>query len=98
MSAIGTAQLMSLLPISAPAILRAIGRWEELWREAAGQLGAEDMLRSGFLRHSGEMCWVARKLVAFSLSGKYRTSAYFQAVGHESLEPLHDLLRELRDV
>ncbi|GAB1320959.1 Zn(2)-C6 fungal-type domain-containing protein [Madurella fahalii] len=97
MSVIATARLMSLLPVSAPAILRAIDRWEELWGTVAGRVDPEQLRMSGYARHSGEMCWVARRLVEFSLSGRDRTSAYFQRIGHDSPDELHALLRELRD-
>lgn len=86
---------MSLLPTSAPAILRAIDRWEELWQAAAGRMDPDRLRMSGFVRHSGEMCWLARKLVEFCLSGRDRTSPYFQRTGHDSPDELHGLLREL---
>ena len=93
---IGTARFMSLLQCSAPAILRATDRWEELWRATAGRLGDEKLRMIGFARHSGEFCWLARKLVEYSLAGKDKTSPYFQGVGHESLKELHELVRELK--
>lgn len=87
---------MSLLAASAPALLRAMDRWEELWRAVAAKLGDEKVRTSGYARHSGELCWLARKTIAYSLAGKDRTAPYFQVIGHESLKALHELLRELR--
>lgn len=94
-SAIGNARFVGLLPLSAPALLRGLDRWEELWRAVVRQLDAEKLRRSGLVRHSGEMCWLARKLVECSTSGRDRELAYFRTVGHESLGPLHTMLREL---
>ncbi|KAL2021720.1 hypothetical protein VTK56DRAFT_6663 [Thermocarpiscus australiensis] len=97
-SVIACARLMTLLRSSASAILRALDRWQELWRATAGTLDAEHLRRSGFVRHSGELHWLARKLVEHSLSGKDKTSAYLQGVDHETLNELHEFLRELRDL
>lgn len=94
---LGAARATCLLETSAPAILRALDRWQELWRATVGQMDSEQLRMSGFVRHTEEFCWLARKLIEYSLSGRDQTSPFFQGSGHESLKELHDLLRELRE-
>ncbi|KAK4239562.1 hypothetical protein C8A03DRAFT_14041 [Achaetomium macrosporum] len=95
-SLIGTARFMSLLQTSTPALQRATDRWQELWRAVTGQLDAEDLRMSGLVRHSGEFNWLAKALLEHSLAGKDRTTPYFQRIGHETPNALHELLQELR--
>ena len=55
----------------------------------------QEMESSGLVKHSAEMCWLARKNIELSVSGK-EDSGYFSGVAHESLEELHTLIRELQ--
>lgn len=88
------ARFASILPAAAPVVARAIDRWQELWELAARGLTAEELSRRGLVRHSGELCWLARMMLDVSMSeDAERSSAYLQDVAHDSLEELHAFLR-----
>lgn len=95
---IGTARLQLLLQSSIPVFQRATDRWQELWRATVSHLDDETLRMSGFVRHCGEFCWLAKALLEHALAGKDKTTPYFQRIGHETRKELHDLLRELRGV
>ncbi|KLU90765.1 hypothetical protein MAPG_10616 [Magnaporthiopsis poae ATCC 64411] len=92
---IRSARFANLLPASAPVIVRAISRWQALWDRAARGLTPEELSRRGLVRHSGELCWLAKKMLAVLVSGAAdaEDSGYFQGVAHDSLEELHGFLR-----
>ncbi|KAI6354927.1 hypothetical protein MCOR25_008413 [Pyricularia grisea] len=93
-STLRNARFASILPAAAPVVARAIGRWQELWELAARGLTAEELSRRGLVRHSGELCWLARMMLDVSMSeDAERSSAYLQDVAHDSLEELHAFLR-----
>lgn len=101
-SIVGSASLMGLLPVSGAALLRATERWEQLWREATSLLAAsrEDVrYMAGTMSHylSPEMCWLARKLVEGGMSGCLEGLEYYQGA-HYSLDPLHALIKKLKDL
>lgn len=87
------ARFANLLPASEPVIVRAVARWQRLWDRAARGLTAEELSRRGLVRHSGELCWLAKKMLAALVSGAAEDSGYFQGVAHDSLEELHGFLR-----
>ncbi|KAL2131977.1 hypothetical protein VTI74DRAFT_4378 [Chaetomium olivicolor] len=93
---IGAARLMCLLRTNISAFQRATDRWQELWQTITAQLNDKQLLMSGFVRHSGEFCWMAKALLQQAQTGKDKKSAYFQKIGHGSLKPLHELLRNLK--
>ncbi|KAL8383706.1 hypothetical protein RB595_010758 [Gaeumannomyces hyphopodioides] len=90
---IRSARFANLLPASAPVIVRAVSRWEALWDRAARGFTPEELSRRGLVRHSGELCWLAKKMLAVLVSGAAEDSGYFQGVAHDSLEELHAFLR-----
>ncbi|KAH9437406.1 hypothetical protein MCOR02_001061 [Pyricularia oryzae] len=93
-SSMRNARFASILPAAAPVVARAIDRWQELWDLAARGLTAEELSRRGLVRHSGELCWLARVMLDVSMSeDAERSSAYLQGVAHDSLEELHAFLR-----
>jgi hypothetical protein len=100
-SVVGSAGLMGLLPASGGALLRAMTRWEQLWRQATSVLAAsgEDVRHmAGTMSHylSPEMCWLARKLIEGGMDGRFEALEYYQGV-HYSLDPLHALIKKLKD-
>lgn len=74
--------------------MRATRRWEDLWKAAVSGIDGREMESSGLVKHSAEMCWLARKNIELSVSGR-EDSGYFSGVAHESLDPLHALIKEL---
>jgi hypothetical protein len=95
---IGVSRLVSLLQTTMPALQRATDRWDELWRAVVGQLDEEEVRRSGFVRHCGEFCWLAKAMLEYARAGKDKTCPYYQKMGHDTPKELHDLLRELREM
>lgn len=101
-SVVGSAGLMGLLPVSGAALLRATERWEQLWREATSLLAAlgDDVRHmAGTMSHylSPEMCWLARKLIEGGMDGRLEGLEYYQGA-HCSLDPLHALIKKLKDL
>jgi len=86
--------------LGAPSIFRATTRWQEMWAVAAGPLSEEQLRGSGLARYSPEMCWLMRKMIEAAMTGDKRLteSKYYQGVAHDSLEELHSLIREFRDL
>lgn len=95
-SAIISARFACLLPTAASAILRATTRWQELWDVAVGRIDSVQLARSGIVRHSGELCWLARKVVEISIAPGERP-AYLEGMAYDSLVELHSFLRKYRD-
>lgn len=83
---------MSLMPSSAPAILRGLARWQELWADVTRELGTAELMKTGMVRHSNEMCHLTRKIVQASLNNSKHP--FFQKVGHTSLTELYSFLME----
>lgn len=99
---VGSASLMGLLPVSGAALLRATERWEQLWRQATSLLAdsGEDVRHmAGTMSHylSPEMCWLAKKLVEGGMNGCLEGLEYYQGA-HYSLDPLHALIKRLKDL
>ncbi|KAK1831652.1 hypothetical protein QBC39DRAFT_282552 [Podospora conica] len=101
-SVVGSAGLMGLLTASGGVLLRATSRWEQLWREvttAPGNGSGDDMeyLAGTMSQHlSPEMCWLARKLIEGGMDGRFEGLEYYQGA-HYSLDPLHALIKRLKD-
>ena len=76
--------------------LRATYRWEELWKGAVSKVNKDELESSGLVKHSMEMCWLTRKYIDVSITGK-EDAAYFKGVAHESLEELHRLVRDFQE-
>lgn len=93
---LASANLMGVLPACAPALLRAVSRWEVMWDTIRGRMEPAAFEKAGMIRYNSELCWIARKLVHVSISGD-RSSAYMQKVGHDSLVQLHEFVRQYRD-
>ncbi|KAL0780264.1 hypothetical protein CaCOL14_004748 [Colletotrichum acutatum] len=93
---LASANLMGVLPACAPALLRAVSRWEVMWDMIRGRMEPAAFEKAGMIRYNSELCWIARKLVHVSISGD-RSSAYMQKVGHDSLVQLHEFVRQYRD-
>ena len=93
---IGVSRLTSLLHTALPALQRATDRWEELWQGAVSQQGEEELRMSGFVRHCGEFCWLAKAMLQHSRDGKDRTVPFYQRIGHDSPKELHGFVRALR--
>ncbi|KAK4141390.1 zinc finger protein zas1 [Dichotomopilus funicola] len=105
---IATAHHSLLLPLPSiiPLLRRATLRWQVLWETTLGPLTADEVRASGFVRHGGEYCWLARGLlsraeryVRGSEKGKVRGmvgEGYFERLGHETPRELHEMLRGLR--
>jgi hypothetical protein len=79
---------------------RALDRWQELWDTTVARSDPDKLLRSGFARHSGELCWLARKIVRAFVLGKEGSlrSGYLKKVGHASLDELHAFMKECREL
>lgn len=86
--------------LGAPAIFRATTRWQEMWAVVAGPLSIEQLRESGLARYSPEMCWLMRKMIEAAMTGDERLtkSKYYQGVAHDSLDELHSLIRQFRDL
>ncbi|CRK19672.1 hypothetical protein BN1723_017802 [Verticillium longisporum] len=95
-ASIVSARLMSTLSASAPVILSAIERWQELWDRETTRLGPEKVRASGLFRHSGGVAWLVRRSVEVSI-GNGKQCAYTRGVDHDSLKELHDFLQMCRD-
>ncbi|POR32230.1 Transcriptional regulator MET32 [Tolypocladium paradoxum] len=53
-----SAHLMSTLPLTSSAILRAISRWRELWETAAARGDRDCLQTTGMSRHCSEFCYL----------------------------------------
>ena len=93
---IASARLNCTLPALAPKAARAVSRWQDLWKAAMSKVDEVECESSVFLKHSNEMCWLAKRQIEMSADGK-EDAAYFKGVAHESLEELHDLVKVLQD-
>ncbi|KAJ3499557.1 hypothetical protein NLG97_g260 [Lecanicillium saksenae] len=84
------ADIMSLMPFTAPALLRSLNRWQELWIDITKELGTAGLMKTGMARHSNEMCLLTRKIVDASLN--HSKHPYFQRVGHKTLSELYSFI------
>jgi len=101
-SVVGSASLMGLLRVSVATLLRATERWEQLWRQVTSALassGEDVQYMVGTMSHylSPEMCWLARKLIEGGVDGRFERLEYYQGT-HYSLDPLHALIKKLKDM
>lgn len=85
-----TADIMSMMPSSAAAILRALSRWQELWTDLVRELGSAEIMKTGLAGHSNESCLMTRKLIQASINKSQHP--YFQKVGHQSLTEIYSFL------
>ena len=92
---IASARFNCTLPALAPKAARAVSRGQGLWKAAVSKVGEEELASSGLVKHSNELCWLAKRLIEASVGGK-EDAAYFKGVAHESLEELHALLKEMQ--
>ncbi|KAJ6781406.1 hypothetical protein PWT90_02243 [Aphanocladium album] len=84
------ADIMSLMPFTAPALLRSLNRWQELWGDLTKELGTAALLKTGMSRHSNELCLLTRKIVNASLN--HSKHPFFQRVGHKTVTELYSFL------
>lgn len=85
-----TADIMSMMPFTAPALLRALARWQELWNDLTRELDTAALMKTGMSRHSNEMCHLTRKVVAASINKSKHP--FFQKVGHKTVTELYSFL------
>ncbi|OIW32849.1 hypothetical protein CONLIGDRAFT_569909 [Coniochaeta ligniaria NRRL 30616] len=86
-----SAHLMSLMPTSAPGLLRAISRWRELWEAVAAQRDHETLQMTAMARYCGEFCCLVQKIVEASGSGK-DLPPYLEAAAHDSVAEIHSFI------
>ncbi|KAK5994657.1 Transcription factor [Cladobotryum mycophilum] len=87
------AHTMFTMSSSAPAFLAALSRWEELWDMATASIHMERLSKMGIARHSGEICWFARRIVEVSVSGQ-GLPAFLRRIGHDSMAEVHEFIVE----
>lgn len=92
-SVIVSSQLMSMLPVNGPAIIRAISRWYELWEMTKSRMDPEEFRKSGLLRHLGGLAWLAHRMLELQLSGARQAATSTRSVGSASVAELHHLVR-----
>ncbi|KAH6612308.1 hypothetical protein B0J18DRAFT_441822 [Chaetomium sp. MPI-SDFR-AT-0129] len=97
--------LLLPLPSTIPLLRRATLRWQVIWETTLAALTPEEIRASGFVRHGGEYCWLARGLLSRAeryVRGKEKgklgkmEERYFERLGHETPGELHEMLRGLR--
>ncbi|OAA79149.1 Fungal transcriptional regulatory protein [Akanthomyces lecanii RCEF 1005] len=85
-----TADIMSIMPFTAPALLRALARWQVLWNNLMRELDTAALMKTGMSRHSNEMCHLTRKIVEASINKSKHP--FFQKVGHKTVTELYSFL------
>ncbi|EGX91128.1 Fungal transcriptional regulatory protein [Cordyceps militaris CM01] len=85
-----TADIMSMMPFTASALLRALARWQELWGDLTRELGTAALMKTGMSRHSNEMCHLTRKIVEASINKSKHP--FFQKIGHETVTELYSFV------
>ncbi|OAA70701.1 Fungal transcriptional regulatory protein [Cordyceps fumosorosea ARSEF 2679] len=85
-----TADIMSMMPFTAPALLRSLARWQELWADLIRELGTAALMKTGMSRHSNEMAHLTRKIVEASINKSKHP--FFQKVGHETVTELYSFV------
>ncbi|PKS04999.1 hypothetical protein jhhlp_008365 [Lomentospora prolificans] len=86
-----SAALSCTFSFIAAKLHRATTRWTELWSEAATQIDKVALKRSGMVGQAPIICFVLRWLVERMSKDGGAGISYFESVGHESIEALHDL-------
>ncbi|KAH0598048.1 hypothetical protein MHUMG1_04420 [Metarhizium humberi] len=86
-----SAHLNGTMPATAPALLRAIDRWHDLWDAVTSKLDSASLQRSGMARHSNDISALIRKVVEVAISDTEQP-AFLKSVGHESLRELYDFI------
>lgn len=86
-----SAHLNGTMPATAPALLRAIDRWHDLWDAVTSKLDSASLQRSGMARHSNDISALIRKVVEVAISDTEQP-AFLKNVGHESLRELYDFI------
>ncbi|KID97698.1 Fungal transcriptional regulatory protein, partial [Metarhizium majus ARSEF 297] len=86
-----SAHLNGTMPATAPALLRAIDRWHDLWDAVTSKLDSSSLQRSGMARHSNDISALIRKVVEVAISDTEQP-AFLKNVGHESLRELYDFI------
>lgn len=81
---------MSIMPFTAPALLRALARWQELWGDLTRELDTAALMKTGMSRHSNEMCHLTRKIVEACINKSRHP--FFQKVGHKTVTELYSFL------
>jgi hypothetical protein len=79
------------MPTSAPGILRAISRWQELWEAVAAQVDDDSFQMTAMARYCGEFCCLVKKIVEVSASGE-KLPPYLKATAHDSVAEIHSFI------
>ncbi|UNI20002.1 hypothetical protein JDV02_006139 [Purpureocillium takamizusanense] len=93
--AIVSGHVMSTIAESAPALERALRRWQDVWKFLAQsrQGACGDLAGCGIERYSDGQCWAARRMLESLVPGD-EPHAFFQRVGHDTLAEFHGFLAQ----
>lgn len=88
-----SAHLMSMMPVTSSAILRAISRWQELWEGQTARADEDRVEMTAMARHCSEFGCLVQKVVEASVSGR-KPPPYLDNVAHDSVDELYNLILE----
>lgn len=83
--------VMSTISESAPAIQRALSRWQDVWKFLARRSQGDALTGCGIERYSDGLCWAARTMLE-SLVSREELHPFFKRVGHDTLAEFHGFL------
>lgn len=76
---------------TAPALLKAVVRWQSLWKESLRHLSSEAIKKSGIERYSDEYAWLVRRVIEVVASEAARPP-YLRSIGHDTAKEFHEFL------
>ena len=82
---------MSTISESAPAVQRALSRWQDIWKFLAQRSQSDALTGCGIERYSDGQCWAARKMLESLVSGE-ELHPFFKRVGHDTFAEFHGFL------
>lgn len=83
--------LMGTTSSVAPSMVKALSRWQRMWKIAISKTGAGTVNTSGIERYSEEHCWTALRMLE-AMASPEDIHPYLRRVGHNSLAEFHAFL------
>jgi len=87
----------AMLPIINPSVLiRALDRWDFLWKAAMDLIPINQRIWLGVANNSHELSMLARRIIVVNMTKEATQSRYLQRVVSYSFADLHQFIRQYR--
>lgn len=75
-------------------LLRAMDRWDSLWRDAYQRIPKDEKKWLGIKKHSAEVMALSRRTIEIIQSGEAKDSAYLQDIGTYNMAVFHEFVQK----